>query len=74
MKKGDRAFHKFQSPCGEMVLRQNRLKFRGYDLVVNSRVSVPLRGNGLATEWPLRKTTAKRCFSPLAGKWSCDFE
>ena len=37
-------------------------------------VSVPLRGNGLATSNNLASTADKkvRCFSPLAGKWSCD--
>ena len=112
---------KFQSPCGEMVLRQSGLKHYFYGFTL--KVSVPLRGNGLATrpgkiqlhsatvmfqspcgemvlrlaksfrspeicvsfqspcgEMVLRQSNNKiggnypyPSFSPLAGKWSCDY-
>ena len=60
----------FQSPCGEMVLRPYRNHIFNYQKAKG--VSVPLRGNGLAT-WTRSKPTRSQSqgFSPLAGKWSC---
>ena len=65
------SMREFQSPCGEMVLR---LVMKTNEELIEELVSVPLRGNGLATIHHDREDgdLHKASFSPLAGKWSCD--
>ena len=58
-------WYRFQSPCGEVIVKQGLID--GFILSNATNVSVPLRGSDRETSRIKNRYKAKS-FSPLAGK------